>query len=198
MSNLLGFNEDVLTQAQLLEYIVLQNKPLKTVLNRISEIGDDTMYLASGSIAQTVWNYQTNMPLMTGISDFDIVYFDEDTSYEAEDKVIKLIESLTKDIDFEVDIKNQARVHLWIPEKWGREIKPYTSSEDAISSWSSTASCIGLQLKNNKLKIFAPYGLNDIFGQIMRPNRDKVFRELYDYKVEKWTKKWNFLNVILW
>lgn len=195
----IGFNEDIATQMQLLENIVLQNEPLKYVINRIAELEDETMYLASGSIAQTIWNYQEGKPLMNEISDFDVVYFDENLSYEAEDKVIKKIADMTKDIKTEIDVKNQARVHLWIKQKWGREMdRPYTSSEDAISSWSSTASCTGIQMKNGKLKIFAPYGLNDIFGQIMRPNRERIFRELYDLKVEKWTKKWNFLNVIPW
>lgn len=195
----LGFNEDLTKQMNLLQDILKNNVYLYDTLERIAVMENKTMYLASGSIAQTVWNYQENRPLMEGISDFDIIYFDEDLSYETEDKVIKSIKSMTKDIPVKLDIKNQARVHLWIKEKWKREMEhPYTSSEDAIRSWSSTASCTGIQLVNGELKIFAPYGLNDIFGQIMRPNKEKVFKELYDIKVKKWKKNFPFLNIIEW
>lgn len=196
--NKLGFNQDIVTQTKLLKHILQENKPFWKILNIISELNNETMYIASGSISQSVWNYQVKRYMMYGISDFDIVYFDEDLSYEAEDTIIKKIKEMTKDIPVELDIKNQARVHLWIETKWNKKISPYISSEDAISSWSSTASCIGVQLHEGKFKVFAPYGLNDIFGQIMRPNREKVFQELYDKKVEKWMSKWDFLNVIPW
>lgn len=194
----LGYNKDILIQTELLKFILKQNEPFWKTLNIISELNDETMYIASGSVSQSVWNYQEKRNLMDGISDFDIIYFDENLSYEAEDKVIKRIEAMTKEISVELDIKNQARVHLWIETKWGRKMPAYFSSEDAISSWSSTASCVGVQIYNGKFRVFAPYGLNDTFGQIMRPNKEKVFKELYDKKVEKWSKKWDFLNVISW
>ncbi len=194
----IGFNENINIQTQLLKEILFENRYLSDVLMRISALEDKTMFLASGSIAQTVWNYQEKRPLMEGISDLDIVYFDDDLSYEAENEVIKKIKAMTKDIPVELDIKNQARVHLWIETKWGRKIAPFTSSQNAISSWQSTASCVGVQIYQGEFQVFAPYGLNDIFGQIMRPNRDKVFKELYNLKVEKWTKKFPFLNVIEW
>lgn len=89
----LGYNKDILTQTELLKFILKQNEPFWKTLNIISELNDETMYIASGSVSQSVWNYQEKRNLMDGISDFDIIYFDENLSYEAEDKVIKRIEA---------------------------------------------------------------------------------------------------------
>ena len=79
------------------------------------------------------------------IDDYDTVYYDEDLSYEKEDKIIKEINLLCKDLNVSLDIKNQARVHLWFKNKFGYSIKPNKSVEDAISKWGSTVTCIGVR-----------------------------------------------------
>ncbi|KAL2704568.1 hypothetical protein AAEP93_005639 [Penicillium crustosum] len=49
-----------------------------------------------------------------GISDYDLVYFDSsDLSWEAEDSVIRTGHRIFKDLKAPVQIRNQARVHLW-------------------------------------------------------------------------------------
>ncbi|MDD4282358.1 MAG: nucleotidyltransferase family protein, partial [Bacilli bacterium] len=155
-------------------------------------------YVGAGSINQTVFNYYHDFDLDYGIKDFDIVYFDEDTSYEKEDKVIKNIRSLIKNINIEVDIKNEARVHLWYKDKFGFDIQPYTSVEEAISKWGTTVTCIGVRLENDELVVFAPYGLNDVFGLIIRPIKENFNKYHYDIKVERWLNTWPKLKVIKW
>lgn len=46
-------------------------------------------WIVSGAIYNQVWNHLTGRPDMTGVKDIDLFYFDPDTSYEAEDTVIK-------------------------------------------------------------------------------------------------------------
>ena len=68
-------------QIKLLESILLSNIKLKEILVRLSKSKLDNYYVAAGCINQTVFNYYHGYDLNYGIEDFDIVYFDTDTSY---------------------------------------------------------------------------------------------------------------------
>ena len=127
-----------------------------------------------------------------------VPYFDKDLSYEKEDKIIKEVSELLKNLNVKLDIKNQARVHLWYGKKFGHEIKANKSVEEAISKWGTTVTCIGVRLVNDKLITFAPYGLNDLLSLIIRPNKDNFIKEDYDKKTKKWKSKWPNLTIIPW
>lgn len=155
-------------------------------------------YVGAGCINQTVFNYLHGYDIQYGIKDYDIVYYDEDTSYDSEDIVIKRLENKFKFLDVCVDIKNQARVHIWYYEKYGVKRIPYTSVEDAIASWGATITCVGVRLENGRLKVCAPYGLNDIFGMIIRPVKREFTKDAFDEKAERWMNKWPRLKKIEW
>lgn len=66
---------------------------------------------------QTVWNVVTDRPPTSGIKDYDVFYFDRsDLSWEAEDVVIKTGQKVFAGLPAEVEIRNEARVHLWYEE----------------------------------------------------------------------------------
>ncbi|HEX3983537.1 MAG TPA: nucleotidyltransferase family protein, partial [Acidisoma sp.] len=46
-------------------------------------------WIVSGCLVQTVWNVLTLRPIDHGINDYDIFYFDSDTSWQAEDAIIR-------------------------------------------------------------------------------------------------------------
>ena len=196
MDKLNGTNKALNEQIKILERILLSNERLKEILIRLSESTLSNYYVAAGSINQTVFNYYHGYDLNYGIDDFDIVYFDTDTSYEKEDSIIKYVSSLLKDIDAHYDIKNEARVHLWYKDKYGKDIVAYTSLEDAISSWGTTITCIGVRLENNKLVVYAPYGLDDLFSMTIRPVKRQYSEEQYKIKTKKWKDKWYQLKII--
>ena len=198
MDKLNGTNKALNEQIKILERILLSNERLKEILIRLSESTLSNYYVAAGSINQTVFNYYHGYDLNYGIDDFDIVYFDTDTSYEKEDSIIKYVSSLLKDIDAHYDIKNEARVHLWYKDKYGKDIVAYTSLEDAISSWGTTITCIGVRLENNKLVVYAPYGLDDLFSMTIRPVKRQYSEEQYKIKTKKWKDKWYQLKIISW
>ena len=193
-----GKNKDLDYQMNLFKEIILKNNVLKTILERLEGYGLDNYYVAAGAINQTVFNYYHNNSMNYLIDDYDIVYYDEDLSYEKEDKIIKEINLLCKDLNVSLDIKNQARVHLWFKNKFGYSIEPNKSVEDAISKWGSTVTCIGVRLKNNELTIFTPYGLNDLFSLIIRPNKENFIKKGYEEKTRKWKQNWPKLTIIPW
>ena len=193
-----GFNCDLNTQISLLADILKQNKPVYSVIEKAAYLDMQDYYITAGCIAQTVWNYQTERDLMYGISDIDFIYYDgSDLSYEAENTVIDYINGVIR-TDLKLDIKNQARVHLWYGKHFGYDIVPYISAEDAINTYPTSATAIGVRLENGILKVYAPFGLNDLFGMTVRANKTKITPEIYYNKSEKWQSKWSELTVIPW
>lgn len=195
-----GFNLDVNAQLKVLEKIIMASEVINTVIERARELDFDNYYIGAGCIAQTVWNYLSNKPLDYGIKDIDFVYFeDKNLDFESEDRVISQVKRLFSDLKIDVDVKNQARVHLWYNSHFGSSIIPYDSLEAAINTWPTTATAIGVRKeKNHELKVYAPFGLNDLFGMIVRANKTQITKEIYENKVSSWTKKWPNLKVISW
>ena len=185
-------------QIKIFKKIVFKNKKLVNIIKVIDELKINNCYVGAGCVNQTVFNYYHGYDIDYGINDYDIIYFDDDTSYEAEDKVIKLINSRISDSTIRLDIKNQARVHMWFYEKYGIKREAYVSVEDAIGRWTSTVTCIGIRLINNKFEVYAPYGLNDLFNMIIRPVKIDIDKEFYYKRCIRWKNKWPNIKIISW
>ena len=182
------------------EQIIRSNKTIMNILEELSLYSlkhpdFNNYYLAAGCVCQTVLNYLHGYDLNNNINDYDIVYYDEDISYEKEDKIIKDLNNL---FDVSVDIKNQARVHLWYNSKYNVNYDPYKSVEESIGTWCSTMSCIGIRLDNDKLVIYSPYGLDDLFNMRVVPVKKRFVKGSYDEKVKRWKRNWNKLEIIEW
>lgn len=197
---LTGYNLNINEQLIVLEKIIMSSRNLSTVIERAESLNLDNYYIGAGSIAQTVWNYLSHKPLDYGIKDIDFVYFDDkNLDKDSENEVVSKIKELYADLDIEIDVKNEARVHLWYKEHFGYDIKPYTSLEDAINTWPTTSTAVGIRKdKNSKLKVYAPFGLNDLFGKIVRANKAQITKDIYENKVTRWLSKWPDLKVIPW
>ena len=70
---------------------VLRNPMNRAILERLPALGLADAWLVSGAVFQTVWNVITGRPPEYGIKDYDIFYFDPDTSFAAEDVVIRRV-----------------------------------------------------------------------------------------------------------
>lgn len=195
---MIGYNCDIETQQQLLHRILSENKSLYQVIRNAQKLGLEKYYIGAGCICQTIWNYQNGLDLMYGISDIDIVYYDADLSYDKEDKIIRQVKEMFLHLPVEVDVKNQARVHLWYEKHFGYPCKPYRSVEEAINTWPTTATAIGVRLENEKLVVYAPFGLNDMFGQRIRANKAQITEDTYKTKCDKWCSKWKTLTIMEW
>ncbi len=98
-----------------------------------------------------------------------------------------------------MEVRNQARAHLWYEERFGYEITPYESVENAINTWPTTATSIGIRPEPGAgFAIYAPCGLNDLLGMIVRPNKTQITKEIYYSKVERWVRVWPRLTVMSW
>lgn len=193
-------NRDLQRQIQSLERVLRESPVLTKILERAPRLGMPNWYLGAGCIAQTFWNIQHGFDVTSNIKDCDLVYYDcSATSYEAEDVYVQKGKELFHDIPLPVEIVNEARVHLWYEKRFGYKIDPYQSVEAAINTWPTTATSVGVRWdETGQLCVYAPYGLHDLFGMIVRANKIQITEKIYLAKVERWTKIWPKLSVIPW
>lgn len=116
-----GVNQPLQKQLLLLNDILRENKQLYQIIKEISRFELPNYYVGGGAIAQTVWNYLLGKPLNHGINDLDIVYFDSDLSEDKENSIINSIQKYFADNEYDVDVANEARVHFWYEEAFGKK-----------------------------------------------------------------------------
>ncbi len=182
-----------------LERLILNSPVLDPIIRQWSRVSLPDCWLAAGAIAQTVWNDFFGHAPHYGISDIDLVYFDAaDLSEDGEAKQVERIRREFSCPGLKIDVKNEARVHLWYAQKFGREIPPYISTQHAITTFPTTATAIGVQPAGAELLISAPFGLSDLLGTIVRPNKTQITRDIYEAKIARWQLLWPDLNIIEW
>jgi hypothetical protein len=133
------------------------------------------------------------------IKDYDLVYFDPDVSSKKQDEFIEKGKVIFADINAEVELVNQARVHIWYPEEFGLTIPANKKVEDGIAGWPTTATCTGIRLTpQREVGTYATFGLEDLITMTLRPNKAIVTQEMYENKIQRWIKVWPKLTVIPW
>lgn len=148
------------------------------------------MYLSGSAIAKTVWNRQLGYDDMYDISDIDLIYFDPiHTTYQQEDTVISNTKSVMPNyISFRCDVKNQARVHIWHQEHFGKPLKPYRDIVETLQVTTTKIQQIAISI-DRKHVIYGDRGdiiSNDIINMVIRPNDKATLPESYAAKSDKW------------
>lgn len=129
----------------------------------------------SGAVYQPVLNHLTGRPADYGLKDYDLAYHDaSDLSYEAEDAVIRrAAAAFDAELAPLVEVRNQARVHLWFAQKFGGEeaYGPLSCSAEALTRFTSATFAVGVRLEADEaVTVLAPFGLEDLFALRLRPN----------------------------
>ena len=196
----MSFRDGVVSEADLLEETLRRSPLIQDVLLKAPGLGQRDWYLGAGCIAGTVWNVLHGFDANAHIKDCDLVYFDaDDLSYEAEDVSVRHAASMFAHLPVPVEVRNQARVHLWYERRFGYPIDPYRSLEHAIDCWPTTATSVGVRREpDGRLLVYATYGLDDLFRLIVRPNKKQVTPEIYRAKAERWRACWPKLRILPW
>ena len=187
-------------QRRRFEDIVRADPDLSGVLHAARGLELPQWRLVAGCLYQTVWNVLTNRPARTGIKDYDLVYFDDtDLSWEAEDHVVRRVEARISNLPAPVEVRNQARVHLWFKQRFGVDYPPLRSADDGLTRYASVVHAIGVRLEaDNRLDIIAPFGLDDLFAMVIRPNRVMANKASYEAKAARAKAIWPELVVVPW
>ena len=179
--------------------LVTADPTVRAVLERAPALGLADWWLTAGVLFQTVWNGLTGRPVGTGIRDADFFYFDPDTSWAAEDAAIRVGAELFADLPVPVEIRNEARVHLWYEQKFGVAATPFRDCADAIDHFAAVCCCFGFTVDVDWApRVYAPHGYDDLFALVVRPNRRLSPRDVYEAKAARWLGEWPELTVLPW
>lgn len=169
------------------------------ILDRLPRLGLSEWWLTAGAVFQNVWNHVEGRPPGYGVKDYDVFYFDgHDLSWEAEDRVIRAAADMFSDVDADIEIRNEARVHLWYQSRFGVAAEPFTSACDAIDAFASTTCCVAVTSTGSGVEVYAPHGLDDVFAMHMRPNPRLAPQAVYDAKVSQYKQRWPALTSSAW
>jgi len=178
--------------------IVRADPGLVHVLTTVRGLGLADWRIFSGAVYQSVWNAVTGRPVGYGRKDYDLGYFDPDVSWDAEDAVIKRVAAaFDEPFRTEVEVRNQARVHLWFTDRFGEPYQALADTDEALSRFVAPAFAVGVRLEvDEAISIAAPFGLEDVFSMTLRPNPNRPLAKGWDKTVASARARWPELTVI--
>lgn len=185
---------DTILSAEELVRIAMTNSANSEIMSRLPSLGLSQCMLTAGCLFQSVWNHQAQLPPDWGVKDYDVFYFDTELSWEAENEVITSAKHLFHDLGVNVDIKNQARVHLWYHQRFGRDCPQLQSTRDGIDRYLIAGTCIGLDVEAGD--VYAPFGLDDVGQGLLRINPGNAHPDLFDQKAKSYQTRWPFLRIL--
>lgn len=176
----------------------LQNPYNREILQRLPALQLPDAWLVAGCLFQTVWNLQSGRAPTAGIKDYDLFYFDRsDLSEQAEAAVAARVDAHMRDLGVTIEAKNQARVHTWYPQWFGKPYAPLHASRDGIERFLVPCTCVGLQAGADGIPLlYAPYGLDALYRGILRPNPLMDHRDLFRQKAASYRARWNWLQIV--
>jgi len=191
---------DPAVQRAALVAIVRGQPHLMRILEGMNALGLPDPLLGSGAIYNTVWNVLTGRPPLTGIKDADVVYFDAaDTSYAAEDRVIHRAAAHFAGLPIPVEVRNQARVHLWFPQKFGVAYPRLRNSAEMLLYFASRTHAVAVRLEaDGEITVHAPFGLDDMFSFRITPNPAIENGRTHAEKAARAKAIWPELTVVPW
>jgi hypothetical protein len=177
--------------------LALRNPANQTIADELFRLALPDAWIVSGCLVQTAWNVLTKRAVDYGIADYDIFYFEPDTSWQAEDAVIRQLQGRLANLGVRIEVRNQARVHLWYPQKHGLPYPALHSSTQGIDRFLTRNTKVGIRRTQVGHDVYAPNGFDDIAELIVRPNPGPNFSAAnYEAKAARWKMLWPELTVL--
>lgn len=185
-------------EARLIE-IVRANPDLMHVLGVVRRLGLPDWRIFSGAVYQAVWNAQTGRPVGYGIKDYDLGYFDaSDIGWDAEDAVIRRVAAaFDEPFKSQVEVRNQARVHVWFKDRFGEDYDPLPDTDAAPARFVAPAFAVGVRLEaDDAISVVAPFGLQDVFNMVIRPNPNRPLAKGWTRTLDNARGRWPEIRVV--
>lgn len=175
--------------------LAMGNPVNAALLRRLAGLALPQCHLTAGCLFQALWNQRSGRALDWGVKDYDVFYFDDaDLSWEAEDRVIRAVCALTADLGVEVEVKNQARVHLWYRDRFQADCPRLLSAQAGIDRFPVSCTCVGIDVATGG--VYAPHGLDDLWGGVLRMNPHLPFPEMFLAKALSYQQRWSWLRCL--
>jgi hypothetical protein len=176
---------------------VLRNPVNAAIADELLRLALRDSWIVSGCLVQSAWNALTGRAVDYGINDYDVFYFDPDISWQAEDAVIRDLQGRLAHLGVTIEVRNQARVHLWYPEKHGLPYPALRRSTEGIDRFLTKNTQVGIRRGAHGYDVYAPNGFDDIADMIVRPNPGANFSAAnYAAKAARWKALWPELTVL--
>ncbi len=172
--------------------IVRAYPDLMTVLTTVRSLCLNDWLVFSGAVYQSVWNAVTGRPPGYGVKDFDLGYFDDDVSWDAEDVVIRRVAAAFQEpLRSRVEVRNQCRVCTWFERKFGEPYPPLKDTAEALQRFVAPAFAVGVRLEaDDRITVVAPFGLTDLFNMVIRPNPHRPLAKQWAQVTMRARQRW--------
>lgn len=180
--------------------LIQQNPLVVEITSRAPQLELPDTWIVSGCLFQTAWNVLSGQPPTRGIKDYDLFYFDSsDLSAASEEEINRRGADLFSDLDCEIDIRNQARVHTWYEDEFGvRGYPRLEKSTDGIDNFLAVCCMVAIRPSGSReIDVYSPFGVDDILDRVMRPNPwyPNAPVDFYNRKARRWRAMWPDLKV---
>lgn len=117
---------------------------------------------------------------------------DDDLTWEAEDRVIRRVSDAVADLPIHVEVRNQARVHLWDAKRFGGEYPQLQPARSGIDRYLISGTCVGTDVETSE--VYATDGLDDINLGLLWMNPRNPRPELFIQKAKSYQERWPWLE----
>jgi hypothetical protein len=98
-----------------------------------------------------------------------------------------------------VEVRNQARVHLWYADYFGQPYTALGSAGEGIDRFASKTHSVGVRLDHDdRLVLYTPFGLADLFAFRIVPNPVINAQTTCEEKAARHASVWPELSVVPW
>ncbi|SNR85185.1 nucleotidyltransferase family protein [Pseudomonas segetis] len=163
------------------------------LLEMVHSLALPDCWIAAGFVRNAVWDHLHGRAPGAVATDIDVIWFDPQRCTPEEDQAL---EARLRKLDAPVtwSVKNQARMHI----RNGDE--PYLCATHAMRFWPETATAVAVRLgKDRSCEIAAPFGLDDLFGLVLRHTwrfageKNAIYQERL--KAKNWLATWPLLEL---
>ena len=106
--------------------------------------------ITSGCLFQTAWNVMDGKLPEYGVRDYDVFYFDDsDLSWDSENHWVNEFSALNKVLSAPVEVRNQARVHLWYEKKFEQPYPRLKTAFEGIDRFLERVAMVGIYARED-------------------------------------------------
>src|SRR3954447_6156540 len=150
-------------------------------LHAAREVDPPDWLIGAGAVRDCVWArlHGVSPPPPRGV---DLAFFDQSApGDEREEEVRRELRKRAPDLPWEVT--NEAAVHLWYPRVYGVDVPPLRTTSESVATWPETATAVAVRLlADDRIRVVAPFGLEDLFGIVWRHNPRRAPVALFEQR----------------
>lgn len=175
---------------------ILANRHNRAILDAWDALALPDGWLVAGCLFQTAWNLQSGRAPEDGIRDHDIFYFDAgDLSASAEARVQRRVDDVLGSLGVPIEVKNQARVHLWYEDHFGHRYPQLRNAKDGIDRFLVPCTCVAVRPDGDGYELYAPHGLDLLYAGVLAPNPLTPHLSLFRDKAASYRQRWPWLRL---